>query len=94
VDGATSTRIEAFNVRLREEVDPDRLSAELLAVVHQTMQPPLRPCGCAIGRAVRSHRDLNCPRGVLEGALLTSTRPASWADGAASSHRVLAYPGV
>jgi hypothetical protein len=31
--------IEAFSVRLREEVDLDALSAELLAVVEQTMQP-------------------------------------------------------
>jgi hypothetical protein len=35
---ATQT-IEAFSVRLREEVDLDSLSAELLAVVDQTMQP-------------------------------------------------------
>jgi hypothetical protein len=31
--------VEAFSVRLREEVDLDALSAELLAVVDQTMQP-------------------------------------------------------
>jgi hypothetical protein len=31
--------IEAFSARLREEVDLDTLSAELLAVVDQTMQP-------------------------------------------------------
>ena len=46
---ATQT-IEAFSVRLREEVDLDSLSAELLAVVDQTMQPTtaslwLRPSG-------------------------------------------------
>ena len=35
---ATKT-IEAFSGRLREQVDLDTLSAELLAVVHQTMQP-------------------------------------------------------
>jgi len=35
---ATKT-IEAFSIRLRDEVDLDTLSAELLAVVHQTMQP-------------------------------------------------------
>ena len=31
--------IEAFSARLRDQVDLDTLSAELLAVVHQTMQP-------------------------------------------------------
>ena len=33
--------IEAFSVRLRDEVDLDTLSAELLAVVDHTMQPTL-----------------------------------------------------
>ena len=40
------------------------------------------------------HRDLNCLRGVLAGALLGSTRPPGWADAAASSHPVVAHPGV
>ena len=31
--------IQAFSARLREQVDLDTLSAELLAVVDQTMQP-------------------------------------------------------
>ena len=31
--------VEAFAARLREQVDLDALAAELLAVVHQTMQP-------------------------------------------------------
>jgi hypothetical protein len=31
--------IERFSARLRDEVDLDTLSAELLAVVDQTMQP-------------------------------------------------------
>jgi hypothetical protein len=31
--------VEAFSARLRDEVDLDMLSAELLAVVNQTVQP-------------------------------------------------------
>jgi hypothetical protein len=31
--------VEAFSVRLRDEVDLDALTAELLVVVHQTIQP-------------------------------------------------------
>jgi hypothetical protein len=35
----TAQTIEAFSARLRDEIDLDTLSAELLAVVHQTMEP-------------------------------------------------------
>jgi hypothetical protein len=35
----TARTVESFAVRLREQVDLDALSAELLAVVEQTMQP-------------------------------------------------------
>jgi hypothetical protein len=35
----TTKTVEAFTTRLRDEVDLDTLSAELLAVVDQTMQP-------------------------------------------------------
>jgi hypothetical protein len=48
--------IQAFSARLRDEVDLDTLTAELLAVVEQTMQPTraslwLRPWGAAGGQA-------------------------------------------
>jgi hypothetical protein len=59
--------IEAFSVRLREEIDLDTLSAELLGVIDQTMQPTeaslwLRP-------AARASQDqglfaVDCGRGV------------------------------
>jgi hypothetical protein len=44
--------IQAFSARMREQVDLDTLTAELLAVVEQTMQPTqvllwLRPSGSA-----------------------------------------------
>ena len=46
----TARTIEAFSVRLRDEVDLDALTAELLGVVDQTIQPTraslwLRPSG-------------------------------------------------
>ena len=41
----TAKTIDAFGVRLRDQVDLDTLSGELLAVVDQTMEPTRRPCG-------------------------------------------------
>jgi hypothetical protein len=37
--GEGAKTVEAFSVRLRDEIDLDALAAELLAVVDQTMQP-------------------------------------------------------
>jgi hypothetical protein len=46
--------IQAFGARLRQQVDPDSVTAELLSVVEQTMQPTrvslwLRPAGTPPG---------------------------------------------
>jgi hypothetical protein len=65
VDAATT--IEAYSVRLRDQLDLDALSTELLAVVDQTMEPTrvslwLRP----------SPRD-------SAGTPRTEARPATWA---------------
>jgi hypothetical protein len=91
---ATKT-VALFSGQLREEIDPDTLSAELLAVVDQTTQPH---DGVALVAAItagtRAHRVLNCPRGVLGSALLASTRPSSWTDAEGPSRPVLAHPGV
>jgi hypothetical protein len=54
--------IQAFSARLRQQVDLDTLTAELLAVVNQTMQPTRVSCGCGLPAvwpsttAVRAHR--------------------------------------
>jgi hypothetical protein len=52
--------LEAFSARLRDQVDLDTLSTELLAVTNQTMQPTmatlwLRPSGQASPRG-QGHR--------------------------------------
>jgi hypothetical protein len=46
--------VEAFSTRLRDEVDLDTLSAELLAVVDETVQPARVRYGC--GHQLRCHR--------------------------------------
>ena len=48
----TARTIQAFSARLRDQIDLDTLTVELLAVVDQTMQPTqvslwLRPSGSA-----------------------------------------------
>jgi hypothetical protein len=45
--------IQAFSTRLREQVDLDALSAELLTMVDQTMQPTTAPYGCGHRREHR-----------------------------------------
>jgi hypothetical protein len=46
--------IAAFGARLRDQVDLDTLTGELLAVVEETMQPPWHRCG--YGRTRREKR--------------------------------------
>jgi hypothetical protein len=49
--------IQAFSARLREEVDLDTLTGELLAIVHQHRQPQLLPAGPRQpGRAAAARR--------------------------------------
>jgi len=59
--------IEAYSVRLRDEVDLDTLSVELLAVVDQTMQPT--------GVSLR----LRPSAPGSSGPLRSEARPATWA---------------
>jgi hypothetical protein len=59
--------VEAFSVRMRDEVDLDALSAELLAVVEQTIQPTraslwLRPAPQAPPRGTGRKADQTPPR--------------------------------
>ena len=63
---ATKT-IEAFNARLREEVDLDTLSAELMAVVDQTMEPTQ----VSLWFRPSPHDSSGTPRG--------RARPTTWA---------------
>jgi hypothetical protein len=87
--------MEVFSLRLRDEVDLDALSAELLAVVYQTVQPTraslwLRPS---------DKRPLRTGTYIAHAVCLPvrswgSTRHSSWADARSSSHPVLAHPGV
>jgi hypothetical protein len=50
----TAQTIEAFSTRLRDEVDLDTLSAEVLAVVDQTIQPTTASLGLETGEAAMS----------------------------------------
>jgi hypothetical protein len=50
----TAQTIEAFSTRLRDEVDPDTLSAGVLGVVDQAMQPTTASLGLETGEAAMS----------------------------------------
>jgi hypothetical protein len=41
--------IQGFSARLRQQIDLDTLTAELLGVVEQTVQPPRYRCDCGQG---------------------------------------------
>jgi hypothetical protein len=73
--------IAGFSARLREEVDLDTLTGELLAVVEQTMRPTRRRCGCGRNRR-RGPRAWTWPG--------SPTEPAALCGGGAWSLPVLA----
>jgi hypothetical protein len=84
-----ATTIEAFSARLRDEVDLDSPCGR---AAHGSRADDAADHGVTLAAAIgpaTGHRDLNCPRGVLAGALLASTRPSSWPDVTASS---IMYP--
>ena len=87
--------IEAFSARLRDEVDLDTLSAELFAVVNQTVQPTkaslwLRPSGKVSGRT----GTLNCAGRVVAGGIPGAVSPLSRSDAQAPSRPVPPRPGA
>ena len=47
--------LEAFSARLQQEVDLDAMTAELLAIVHQTLQPAEVSLWLRPGAAARQH---------------------------------------
>jgi hypothetical protein len=58
--------IDAFNARLRDEVDLDTLSTELVAVVDQTMEPTaVSLAATSDGAALRSNNREGSPRSPL-----------------------------
>ena len=97
--------IAAFSTRLRQQVDLDTLTAELLAVVEQSMQPTqvslwLRPSHAASGAAPRQQSTLHrchpgrccdsAARTAIRGRTRTATARHGWRRRAA---RAVSRPG-